>query len=244
MASTSSARAPDSPSPVRVPKGKGTGKSSAKKEIHKDYEIFDSDGELDTRATLDNLISAIKRKPRDSSPEPPSLIADDHANGVYPQFATGMPAAAPFFHPPAPRYYPPYPGTPYFMPGPMYAPMLLDLTTNPPDSPTSENGDSVSDPDDSDSVHNRSITNGSANDNLQHLDEENPNLADPLCEPILDKAATALERWFHTPRSKSETMALLKQVERPANCAGLKVVEINEEVKKPMKNHHNDKDKK
>ena len=39
-------------------------------------------------------------------------------------------------------------------------------------------------------------------------------------------------------------MELLKQVECPANCEGLKVVDINDEVKRMMKKPHHDKDKK
>ena len=82
-----------------------------------------------------------------------------------------------------------------------------------------------------------------ANESLGRLDEENPNLANPLTEPILDQAATSLAHWFWSPHPRGEIMELLKQVECPANCEGLKVVDINDEVKRMMKKPHHDKDK-
>ena len=66
------------------------------------------------------------------------------------------------------------------------------------------------------------------NESLGRLEEENPNLADPLTDPILDQATTSLAHWFRNPYPHGEIMELLKQVECPQNCEGLKVFKIND----------------
>ena len=104
-----------------------------------------------------------------------------------------------------------FPRSPYFMPTAayLYHPMPLDLLYNGHDpNPTNDSIESVHD--------------DGVNESLGCLEEENPNLADPLTDPILDHAATSLECWFCTSHPHSEIMDLLKQVEHPANCKGLK----------------------
>ena len=94
--------------------------------------------------------------------------------------------------------YPPYPGTHYYMPAPYPYQMPLDL---------SQSGDYEEKSDFQEDVQD------DANDSLGRLDEDNPNLADPLTDPILDRAATSLARWFRSPRPHGEIMEILKQVE-------------------------------
>ena len=125
--------------------------------------------------------------------------------------------------------YPLYPGNHYYMPSPYGYSVSLDL------SHTGEYEEEIESPD---------KVQDDANDSLGRLEEENLTLADPLTDPILDRAATSLAHWFQTPRPRGEIMDLLKHIEHPTNCEGLKVVEINDEVKRTMKKPHHDKDKK
>ena len=202
-------------------------RSQPKKRLHDDLSSS-SDEEYDSKRILEELKAAIKRKPRNSSPEPQFVAG----YGAHPPVHTGaaaVPTVGPFFPPPPPPMYPPYPGAHYYLPSHYGYSMPLDLSN--PSEPDEE-------------VDSTEEVQEDANESLGRLDDDNPNLADPLTDPILDRAATSLGRWFRSPRPRGEIMDLLKQIERPANCEGLKVVEINDEVKRTMKKPHHDKDKK
>ena len=224
IASTSSTEASHSSAQL---KDKGKGKKFLKY-VHEDSL---SDEEFDSKNTLKELIAAIKRKPQEHSASPKLPFLAGY--GVHIPIHIGGPAAGLFFLLPPPRHFPPFPGNQYFMPTAAYPyhPMPLDLLYNGHDpDPTDDSTESLQE--------------DNVNESLGHLEEENPNLADPLTDPILDHAATSLHHWFCIPCPHPEIMDLLKQVEHPANCEGLKIGEINDEVKCTMKKLNIDCDKK
>ena len=78
----------------------------------------------------------------------------------------------------------------------------------------------------------------------KRLENEGPKEAhDITTDPIPDACSFTLEKWFHKPHSKKKVVEILSSCERPSNCPSLKVVSINEEVKKTMTRRNHDKDK-
>ena len=67
------------------------------------------------------------------------------------------------------------------------------------------------------------------------LEDEGPkDDSDPVGDPILAPMAKCLEKWFRTIHSGIEIQETLKSCIRPENATALKVVKINDEVKKKM----------
>ena len=67
---------------------------------------------------------------------------------------------------------------------------------------------------------------------------------DVTTDPIPEPCAATLEKWFHKQHSKKEIIEALQTCKRPENCSSLKVVTINDEIKKSMSRKNHDKDKK
>ena len=162
---------------------------------------------------LSELIAAIKSKPhkdRSDLPDPPTPVG----YGVHPANATG-PAAGPFFPSPPAVPYPAYPGPHYYMPAYPYYPtdgQPLDLSVGDPEEEESTEQDKEE-------------------ESLSRLTDDDNISADPLVDPIQDKCATALEKWFRSPRSHLDILELLQTTECPVNCDGIKPVLINDQVK-------------
>ena len=67
------------------------------------------------------------------------------------------------------------------------------------------------------------------------LEDEGPkDDSDPVGDPIPAPMAKCLEKWFRTIHSGIEIQETLKSCIRPENATALKVVKINDEVKKKM----------
>ena len=169
-------------------------------------------------ALLQELVEAIKSKPAPPhSPSPPPGEEDDQ-DQADPSFDHHYRVHSPYFIGAQPylMFAPPY----FMQPYPAL-PQPLNLSSTSPDKQVDELSAS-----------------------LDRLDKDNQDLADPLCAPINEKLAETCTRWFRNQRTKSDIMELLQQCEWPSNCDGLKVVAINNEVKKAMNRKNHDKDKK
>ena len=138
---------------------------------------------FDSKKTLKELITAIKCKPSDSASPKPQLIG---GYGVHPPINMGAAGIGLFFSPPPPGMYPPLSQQSLLHASPVpITHVPLDLShTGQYKEETDDTPDEVAD---------------DVNESLGRLEEENPNLADPLTDPILDQAATSLARWFRNP---------------------------------------------
>ena len=57
---------------------------------------------------------------------------------------------------------------------------------------------------------------------------------DSICDEVPQPIADFVHHWFRTIHSGTDVQEALKQCERPINCDALKMVQINQEVKKYM----------